>query len=130
MSRASEGSSPLVQQMLYQKYSSSQTYFYTNKIHEIIKEKRTSVNIMYEDVEYLLDQEENLKRWYQAREYDLKMTTFKEYYFYHTDCPRVFLKTIEEIYAKWQDRKRDLVYKKLKLIYNESLSNSEDSRQE
>jgi len=41
--------------MLYSKYSSSQTYFYTNKINEIVREKRTNVNIFYEDVEYLLD---------------------------------------------------------------------------
>ena len=46
------------------------------------------------------------------------MFTFKEYYFYHQDCPRVFLKGIEDVYAKWQDKKRDLVYKKLKIVYN------------
>jgi len=55
------------------------------------------------------------------------MFTFKEYYFYHYDCPRIFLKDVEETYAKWQDRKRDLVYKKLKLIYNESYVSSTDS---
>lgn len=56
-----------IQQMLYQKYSSSQTYFYTNTINDIVKEKRTCVNIFYEDVEYLLDLEENMKRWYHSR---------------------------------------------------------------
>jgi hypothetical protein len=30
------------------------------------------------------------------------------------------MKDIEDVYAKWQDKKRDLVYKKLKLIYKES----------
>lgn len=54
-------------EQLYQKYSSSQTYFYTNAINEIIKERRTAINIFYEDVEYLCDQEENLKRWYASR---------------------------------------------------------------
>lgn len=57
------------------------------------------------------------------------MFTFKEYYFYHEDCPRIFMKGIEESYSKWQDRKRDLVYKKLKMIYNESYSSrSDDSK--
>lgn len=109
-----------MQKRLYNKFSSSQTYFYTNKINEIIKEKRTNVNIFYEDIEYLLDLEENLKRWYQAKEFDSKMFTFKEYYFYHEDCPRIFIKGIEEPYARWQDKKRDLVYKKLKILYKES----------
>lgn len=38
------------------------------------------------------------------------------------------MKGIEEAYAKWQDKKRDLIYKKLKLIYNESYSSSGDSQ--
>lgn len=66
-----------IQGRLDQKYSNSQTYFYTNKINEIIKEKRTNVNIFYEDIEYLLDSEENLKRTYQRNEYEHKMFTFK-----------------------------------------------------
>lgn len=55
------------------------------------------------------------------------MNTFKEYYFYHEDCPRIFMKHIEEMYSKWQDRKRDLVYKKLKILYNESISSENNS---
>ncbi len=37
------------------------------------------------------------------------------------------MKQIEDIYSKWQDRRRDLVYKKLKILYNESLSTSRSS---
>jgi hypothetical protein len=79
-----------VQKLLYEKYSLTQTYCYTNKINEIIKEKHTAVNIFYEDVEYLLNLEENFKRWYLQREFEGKMFTFKEYYFYHQDCPGSF----------------------------------------
>lgn len=68
---------------LYHKYSSSQTYFYSNKINEIVKERRTAVKIFYEDIEYLSDGEENMKRWYHGREFGPKMAAFKEYYFYH-----------------------------------------------
>lgn len=31
------------------------------------------------------------------------------------------------MYSKWQDRKRDLVYKKLKILYNESMSSENNS---
>jgi hypothetical protein len=31
------------------------------------------------------------------------------------------------MYSKWQDRKRDLVYKKLKILYNESISSEGDT---
>jgi len=121
--------SPLsIQKKLFGKYSASQVYFYPNMINHIVKERRSIINIFYEDIEYLIDLEENLKRWYHAKEFDNKMFTFKEYYFYHQDCPRIFMKPIEETYAKWQDKKRDLVYKKLKLIYNESYTSSADSQ--
>lgn len=55
MTSAQEFSPLYLQKRLYNKFSSSQTYFYTNTINEIIKEKRTSVNIFYEDIEYVLD---------------------------------------------------------------------------
>ena len=40
------------------------------------------------------------------------------------------MKYIEELYSKWQDRRRDLVYKKLKILYNESFSSSRTSSKE
>lgn len=40
------------------------------------------------------------------------------------------MKSIEQLYSKWQDRKRDLVYKKLKIMYNESISTSRSSSKE
>lgn len=84
-----------IQKKLFQKYAASQIYFYPNMINQIVKERRTPTNIFYEDVEYLIDLEENLKRWYQSKEFDNKMFTFKEYYFYHQDCPRIFMKGLE-----------------------------------
>lgn len=44
---------------------------------------------------------------------------FKEYYFYHEDCPRVFMRDVEIIYGKWQDRKRNFMYKKLKNLFDQ-----------
>lgn len=58
------------------------------------------------------------------------MFTFKEYYFYHQDCPRICLKHIDDIYTKWQDKKRDLIYKKLKLIYNENYNSDDEQSSE
>jgi hypothetical protein len=55
------------------------------------------------------------------------MSGFKEYYFYHEDCPRILMKKIELIYEKWQDKKRDFLYKKLKLMYDESMSSLEST---
>jgi hypothetical protein len=40
------------------------------------------------------------------------------------------MKGIEEYYSKWQDRKRDLVYKRLKILYNESFSTEKSSEKE
>ena len=50
------------------------------------------------------------------------MNTFKEYYLYHEDSPRLHQKNVDIIYEKWQDKRRDVIYKKLKLLYDESYS--------
>ena len=62
---------------LYHKYSSSQTYFYTKKISDIVKEKRTTYNITYEDVECFSEDDEYLKRSYLLDEHERKMFAFK-----------------------------------------------------
>lgn len=58
-----------------------------------------------------------MKRFYGETEHERKMSAFKEYYFYHEDCPRIFIEKIEEVYEKWHEHRRDLVYKKLKIMY-------------
>ena len=71
-----------------------------------------------------------LKREYQKDEYPRKMAAFREYYYYHEDCPRIFTKGVNQVYERWHEKRRDIVYKKLKQMFNESYSSyvsSEDN---
>lgn len=50
------GPSPFsTQKKLFARYSASQVYFYPNMINQIVKERRSPINIFYEDIEYLID---------------------------------------------------------------------------
>lgn len=101
------------------KYSTAQAYYYSKEITSLVQETRSSHWAHYRDIEYLIDEDEYLKRSYKLQEYKSKMSMFKEYYFYHEDCPRVFMPDIEVIYGKWQDRKRNFMYKKLKNLFDQ-----------
>ncbi len=54
---------------LYQKYSSSQNYYYTRDINEILTNQRTKSVISFKDVLTLDEDEEYLKRFYKKSEY-------------------------------------------------------------
>jgi hypothetical protein len=56
---------------LYQKYASSQNYYYTRDINDILTEQRTKAMIKYKDQKTFDDdvQETYLKRFYFAKEY-------------------------------------------------------------
>ena len=82
---------------------------------------------MYDDIECLCEDEENMKRFYSQSEHDRKISVFKEYYRYHEDYPRIFSEKIKDVYERWYEKKRDQVYKKLKIMYGESYDSSENS---
>ena len=116
-----------IQQGLYRQYSSSKSYFYSTKITDIVPSKRTPATLMYDDLECLWEDEDFLKRVYHSEEYSRKIAAFKEYYYYHEDCPRIFTKGIERVYERWHEKRRDVIYKRLKQMFNESYSSSESS---
>jgi hypothetical protein len=65
---------------LYVKYSSSQNYYYTRDINEILTNARTRSVIHFKDIALLDEEEEYFKRFYQKREYPHKIKLLTEYY--------------------------------------------------
>ena len=114
------------QDVLHAKYFASQVYYYSRVIADLVIEAEGSANTYFQDVACLADDEEYLKRLYGRSEFSGKLITFKEYYFHHEHCPRIHTKDVEAIYHKWQDRKRDLAYRRLKVLYNEPPSDSSE----
>lgn len=109
---------------LYNYYSSSQNYYYTKEINEIVEEAMTPANIKFEDDQYYDDDEEFIKRAYEPSEYPNKILNINQYYYYHRDVPRMFFSHLSKPYDRWQDRRKSFLYRKLKKMLDEPESQS------
>ena len=99
-----------VNSMLYKKYSSSQNYYYIKDINEIISDARTVDAIEYKHAIDCSTPGEHLKKYLDKENYDRKMRGLVDYYRYHKEIPRVFAKSIYDLYFDHHDRKRKVEY--------------------
>ena len=103
---------------LYQKYSSSQNYYYTKDINNIIAGNLHKKVILFNDYQILDDPENLLKRLYKKKDYKNKIQLLTEYYKYHEDVPRIFMKSVCKIIHNFFDKKRRINYIKIKKMLN------------
>jgi hypothetical protein len=82
---------------LYSKYSSSQNYYYTKDINEILTNERKPNVIDFKDLKFLDEREEYLKRYYKIFEYSHKLKMLAEYYKFHKDIPRLFFLPLTKV---------------------------------
>ena len=68
---------------------------------------------MHKDFELLSESEEYLKRTYKSEEYEKKIKLLTEYYKFHKDIPRLFMKGEIDIVNKYYDEKRKIEYYKI-----------------
>ncbi|CAK90815.1 unnamed protein product (macronuclear) [Paramecium tetraurelia] len=108
------GSSNIINHTLYHKYASSQNYYFTKEINDILSKNRTPATIkFYDDIQYL-ENEECMSRVYDIDDYQSKIQLLVEFYKYHHDLPRF---TVEEeiiqILNLYYDKKRKLEFYKI-----------------
>jgi len=102
--------SMMTNKALYSKYSSSQNYYYTKDINDILANAKVPSVIFFRDIEVFEECEEYLKRFYRGAEYDGKIKMLTEYYKYHQDIPRLFMFPIINTLNRYHDKKRRLDY--------------------
>ena len=95
---------------LFFKYSSSQNYYYTKDINDIMADARTPAVIKYKDFTTLDEEDEFLKRYYKFHEYDYKIGLLVEYYKYHKDIARMFMLPTTDTLHTYHDKRRKLEY--------------------
>ena len=111
----------MIMDALYHRYSSSQNYYYTKKINELITNSRISAVIQYKD-QLIFDgiEEDMFKRYYAMEDLPEKFQRLTEYYKYYRDIPRLFTYPVVRILNKYHDKKRNLEYDAItKLIKEE-----------
>jgi hypothetical protein len=105
---------------LYSKFSSSQNYYYTRDINDILANSRTKPVISFKDqLTWNDDEDEFLKRYYQINENGFKMKMLAEYYKFHKDIPRLFMLPICDSLNKYHDKKRRIEYFRIKKLLRE-----------
>ncbi|KRX03613.1 hypothetical protein PPERSA_04165 [Pseudocohnilembus persalinus] len=109
---------------MYNKYSSSQNYYFTKDLNEILSNQRTKSVIKYKDQIQYDEEEEYLKRSYKLKEYPHKIKLLTEYYKFHQDIPRMFCLPETVILNNFHDKKRRIEYFRIaKLIESENQKN-------
>ena len=106
----------MIMEALYNKYSQSQNFYYAKDINDFIDNNPTSSNITYKEQCFQDDEEEYLQRFYMNWEHEERIVLLTEYYKFHEDVPRTFLKRLTEILSWYHDQKRTMKYNEYKAL--------------
>lgn len=110
----------MIVKALYSKFASSQNYYYTRDINDILANNRAHAVILHKDLAaYLEEDEEYLKRYYQINENPFKMKLLVEYYKFHRDIPRIFMVPTCDILNRYHDKRRRIEYIRIKKMLKE-----------
>ena len=114
---------------LYEKYCSSQNFYYTKEIDNILCGIKSQENIKYTQndlyIQEFENKEEMLKRFYHQKEYSKKIKLLSEYYKYHEDVPRLAMLPLSGIVHNYHDQKRRVNYIKITKMLNNGKIDSE-----
>ena len=95
---------------LYDRYASSQNYYYLRDINQIMGDERAHSVILIKDLAQFDTLEELMKKQYKMKDYKGKMQQLCEYYKFHKEIPRMFAKEIYDTFFDHHDKKRKSEY--------------------
>lgn len=95
---------------LYERYSSSQNYYFLRDVNFVLGDDRCKAAITYKDLLQFGAVQEHLKKLYKVRDYKGKMVQLCEYYKFHKEIPRMFSKEIYDTFFDHHDKKRKVEY--------------------
>jgi hypothetical protein len=102
-----------INSFLYHKFSSSQNYYYSKDINNIIANGRNSKVIKFHETDAFDFREEFCQRAYTCNEAKEKLKGLAEYYKFHVDVPRIFMLPTAHIVHRFHDKMRRLNYMKI-----------------
>ena len=128
--KAGDGSLPAkLNLFLYSKYSSSQNYYYTKEVNNILGGSKDATAIEFIDMMAYHEEEDTLKRLYTIGEYPQKIALLSEYYKYHEDVPRLFMMPVATVVHNYYDKKRRINYIKITRQLREENPEMTDSKE-
>lgn len=95
---------------LYSKYSSSQNYYYIKEINEILSDARCTELIRFRQLADFTQPKEYLQELVPREQSSQLIRSLTDYYRYHKEIPRMFAKSIYDLYFEHHDLKRRVEY--------------------
>lgn len=107
----------ILNSFLYNKFASSQNYYFTKNINHILSNPGSHPAIMMKQIQNIDSKCESMTRFFPTSEQNTHLKALTEYYKYHREVPRLFMIPISEIIHEYHDRMRRINYIKVaKLI--------------
>ena len=95
---------------LYQKYSSSQNYYYIKEVNDILSDARTQSVLVYKQMADVDVEGVHVRKFVDSNNYMRKMRGLVDYYRFHKEIPRIFAKNVYDLYFDHHDKKRKVEY--------------------
>ena len=111
--------SKMISSKLYKKFSSSQNYYYTRDINDLLSNIQSSSVISLKDYQTYDEEDEFLKRYYKREDHNLKFEMLGDYYKFHFDIPRIFIYPLIDIVKKFHENKRRIDYLRITKMLEE-----------
>lgn len=118
--------STILNSFLYHKFSSSQNYYLTRRINEILCNSISPSTVQFKQISHMQKHTEAVSRFYPLSQQTLHLRSLTEYYKFHSEVPRLFMMPVSEIIHEFHDKKRRVNYIRItKMI---GISNPENIR--
>ena len=108
-----------IHKYLYNRYSSSQNYYYTKTVNNILTNTNNPKVIKYNDHLDFAENRSNFLKIYQNPEITQKILYLTEYYKFHNDLPRNFMMPVSSVLHHYYDKKRKINFIKIKKLLDE-----------
>ncbi len=95
---------------LYEKFSSSQNYYFLRDVNAIVADERCKAVITFKDLLDFSSPKESCEKLYRRKEYRRLIAEKCEFYKFHKEIPRMFSKEIYDTFFDHHDKKRKVEY--------------------
>lgn len=100
----------MLNRALYLKYSNSYDHLLTREIEEFVENKHKKVVIAFKDNVLIEEEEEYMTEVFDSHRTTKKLEFLTEYYKFHNEIPRIFIKEVSDVMNRYHDKKRRIDY--------------------
>jgi hypothetical protein len=109
----------MLNRALYLKYSNSYDHLLTKEIEEFVENKHKRTVISFKDNVLIEEEEEYMTEVFEPTRTKKKVEFLTEYYKFHNEIPRIFIKEVSDVMNRYHDKKRRIDYYRIKKLLKE-----------